>query len=483
MFITGKMTQYRIGMKDNEKRTVFICQAGESSLKLVKFGSRGECLGVEVESLSVALKPKQAVDKVILLFNKLKYNKEPVILSLPRSSVTCRYLKVPAAGEAQIEKIVSLQASRYLPYPAGEIICGYQVISTDSEGYSQICIVVAHKQVIEDYMPLFGALKCRSFSVIVSSFGLYNVYKSIGKTINDPVLLMDIDSSQIELAIVSNTGMLFSRAFKLNRVALTNWQDILVQEINMTLDAYVKESFLKTISKVIVLAQGGIGKEFSEVLRSRARFEVEELPYVKNIMCSADISSRLSSSEYSFASLLGMGLSRLPESLSLVPDTVKQTNKNALLFRQYSQIALLITAIILFICAAIFNNLNLKAVHLNGLKSELNLISKEGMSLENLAKRLNTKRKKLSEVSCVEILSGLYRAIPEEITLTSFTYNQNKELILSGQTKELNSVFGLVSKMEGSEEFKKFNIKVRYATQRRLRETEVVDFEIIGLKK
>lgn len=470
-------------MKDNEKRTVFIYQASEYSLKLVKFSSRGECLGVEVEPLASTLDSKQAIDKAVLLFNRLKYNKEPVIFSLPRSSVTCRYLKVPAGDDAQIEKIVTLQAGRYLPYPAGEVICGYQVISTDIKGYSQICIVVAHKQVIEDYMPLFGALKCRSFSVIVSSFGLYNVYRSIGNLQDEPVMLMDIDSRQIELAIVFKTGMLFSRAFKLDRAVFSNWEDIFIQEINMTIDAYLKESSRESISKVIVLAQDGIGNEFLAALHRRTRFNAEGLSYTKNIKCSAEASNRLLSSEYSFASLLGLGLMRLPESLNLIPDTVKGVNRNALLRRQYFHVALLIAAIFLFVCAALFRNLDSKAAYLYGLKSELNSISKEGAALDNLAQRMKVTHKRLSNVSCVEILSGLCQVIPGKIALTNFTYNQDKELVLAGQTQELNSVFGLVSKMEESGVFKKFNIKVRYATQRRLRETEVVDFEIICLQK
>jgi len=470
-------------MKDNGKRTVFIYQASDYSLKLVKFVSRFECSGVEVEPLSAPLDAKQAVEKAVLLFNKLKYNKEPIILSLPRSSVTCRYLKVPAADEAQIEKMVALQAGRYLPYPAGEIISGYQVISTDNKGYSQICIVVAHKQLIEDYLSLFSALKCRFFSVIVSSFGLYNLYRSMPNLQDEPLLLMDIDSKQIELAIISKTGMLFSRAFKLNRQILTNWQDILVQEINLTIDAYVKESSLKSVPKIIILAQSSIAEEFLKAIRGRMRLDAEVMPYIKNIKFFPEVSNKVLTSEYSFGSLLGLGLMRLPESLNLIPDSVREINKRALLRRQGFQVALLIAAIFIFFSAALFKNLGSKAAYLNGLKSELNSISKEGMLLENLAKRLNVKQKKLTGVFCVEILSGLYQAIPERISLTSFTYNQNKELILSGQAQELNSVFGLVSKLEESDVFKKFNIKVRYATQRRLRETEVVDFEIICLKR
>ena len=100
-----------------------------------------------------------------------------------------------------------------------------------------------------------------------------------------------------------------------------------------------------------------------------------------------------------------------------------------------------------------------------------------------MEQRFKTIRKRSGNSSCVEILTGLYQVIPEQITLSGFTYNQGKELVLAGQTQELNSVFGLVSQLEGSVVFKKFNIKIRYATQRKLRDAEIVDFEIICLKK
>ena len=81
------------------------------------------------------------------------------------------------------------------------------------------------------------------------------------------------------------------------------------------------------------------------------------------------------------------------------------------------------------------------------------------------------------------MLYALHQIMPAEVSLLSLDYDEDSQVTLRGQAPELNSVFALVGKLEESEVFKNFNVKVRYATKKKIQESEIIDFEIACSKK
>ena len=109
-----------------KKNFVFICQITESHLKVIKClcNPQREFVGLEVEAIPPDIDDKKITEKLAEIFKRLDYSHNPVIICLPRSKVTSRYLKVPAHTQQEIEKILSLQAPRYLSYPPRRINYG-----------------------------------------------------------------------------------------------------------------------------------------------------------------------------------------------------------------------------------------------------------------------------------------------------------------------------------------------------------------------
>ena len=101
-------------MSPKNKDILFVCQITDLSLRVVKFTSAGnakkEIKEVEFENISPDINNQQLVEKLGRIFKTLGYDNNRVILSLPRSKATCRYLKIPSASPQEIDKIVSLQA-------------------------------------------------------------------------------------------------------------------------------------------------------------------------------------------------------------------------------------------------------------------------------------------------------------------------------------------------------------------------------------
>ena len=475
------------GMKINSKKKnqIFICQITENALKVIKClvgnGSKGEFTALEIEAIAPDIEDKKITQKLDQVFKKLEYNHNPIVVSLPRSKTTCRCLKVPTQIPKEIEKIVSLQASRYLPYPAGELITGYQILSTDKEGYSVINLVIVHKDVVERYVRIFKELKVATITIALSSYGLANFYDYINPGSAETVIIVDIDSLQAEVAIVNQKKVFFSRYFKINRTE-PNWQNLVINEINKTRDVYLKEAFKDAPTKIMVIDARRTYSELVTVMNKQVGLPVEVLSYDK-INLSDDYLNKILISDNSFANIVGFGLKAVEESLSLLPQDMKEVTKIFLRRKEQLRLTSLIIGIILMLGLGIAKNLDNKARYLKQLKIELNKIAKEAKPLEEITRRLefiqNRSEKKLFSS---DVLYELHQSIPNQTSLINLSYEEDNELILRGQAPELNSVFIFVSQLEKSAVFKSFNIKVRYATKKRTQTGEVVDFEIVCLK-
>lgn len=473
-------------MRIKKENAIFICQFSENVLKVIKClqgnNSKGEFLGLEIEAIAQDIDDKRLTDRLAQLFRKLGYSNNPLIITLARSKVTCRSLKVPTQIPEEIEKIISLQAHQYLPYPSEELITGYQVIFTDKDGYAQVNLVIAHKDIIERYVKIFKQLKIAKIAIALSSYGLANFFNYLNPKESEPVMLIDIDCQQAELAIVSQKKLLFSRYFKINS-SQPLWENLFIDEIRKTQDAYLKEVAKKTPGKIMVTGAGGTYLGFAESLRKQVELPVEVLSY-DNLHIPKELLNRILSSEYSFVSIIGLGLKNLEENLNLLPQEIKKKNKILFQHKERLRLALLISGIILLLFLSIVKNLDNKSQYLQQLKLEVNKVAKDALVLEEIEKRMQViQQRSTKKLSGVDLLYALHRVMPSEISLVNLSYDEDNQVILRGQTPQLNSVFAFVEQLEKSPVFKDFNIKVRYATQKKTLAGEAVDFEVICAKK
>jgi hypothetical protein len=81
------------------------------------------------------------------------------------------------------------------------------------------------------------------------------------------------------------------------------------------------------------------------------------------------------------------------------------------------------------------------------------------------------------------MLYEISKLLPRELSLTGINYEESRQFILRGQAAELKPIFEFASQLKDSAVFKSFNIRVRYATKRAGTAAEVIDFEIVCLKK
>ncbi|MDD5195111.1 MAG: pilus assembly protein PilM [Candidatus Omnitrophica bacterium] len=478
------MKKERARRKD--KKAIFICQVTENSLKVVKCGLKSklkkEFSAFEVEALSPGESDKLLSEKARLIFQKLQYYNNPVIVSISRQQATCRYIKIPAQSPQEIERIISFQASKYLPYPVNELVTGYQTIMTNKEGYSHVNLCIVHKDVVARYLEVFKSAGAKDITITLSSYGLSILHNTVVPKEAGPVLVIDIDSAHVELAVISHDRFLFSRSFRiLKQQAL---EQVMLEEINKTTSAYLKETDNAPITRIIIFGSSQREQKLAQNLGEALRMPVEAVSYCSKVSCSADFLNAIENADCSFASLVGIGLGSIPESLNFLPLDVKETRKKATASGERLRTAFLLLVTILILGLGINRSLSNKRSYLTGLRTQLSEAAKEAKGLEALEKRIalaqNSPQK---NISLVEIIYELHKITPSDITLVNLNYEESGELILQGRTTELNSVFGFATALEGIEALRNFEVKVKYATKKRTRAGEIVDFEIACVKE
>lgn len=473
-------------MKSIKRGTIFVISISEGALKVAKYlarNAKGEFQNLETEALPAGSDDKALCARIKAVLEKLSLNNNPLILSLPRNQATCRYLKVPAGSLQEIEKMVAFQAARYLPYPANELITGFEIIATDKADFAHLNLVIVHRNVIERYLNIFRALNIKNFGIYLSSYGLSNLYALLSAPLAAPVMVIDMDTQEVESVIIYNAKLVFSRYFKINR-GQPGWENLFMDEVNKTRDAYSKEVAFPAPERILLLGETEKPEGLLGVLSRRLEVPVELLPAAKKLGLAQNLADKILSSGNSFYPLIGLGLKDIPASLVLATEEAKARSRRITRYKEQAGIILSIAALIALWSLILAKALDNKAAYLKRLNMELSRIATQAQPLEETAKRISLlENSSQKRISGLDVLFELHQILSPQVLLLNLSFEENSQIILHGQAPELNAVFALVSKLGESAVFKKFNAKVHYATSKKTQAGEIVDFEIVCTKK
>ncbi|MDD2702657.1 MAG: pilus assembly protein PilM [Candidatus Omnitrophica bacterium] len=469
--------------KDKIKNAVFTLQITESAVKLLRCSfadnQRKRNIVIAVESFSENAPDELVAGAVDRIFKKAGYRNNRLVISLPRNKATVRYLKIPARSAEEIEKIVALQASRLVPYPQEELVTAYQIIGTDHSGFTELNLSIVHKDILERYFTLCKGITRMSLNVVLSSYGLSGLYFYLKPSGAGTVMLIDFDGSQTELVIVGGKTMLFSRSAKIEKDGAAKWEKTLLDEVKRTLDAYADEIQGGKPEKIVVAGTTGRQAEAVRFLKEKSGFQVEALPFEKELNFSPEAVKTASAEQVSAASLAGLVLKSIPVSLNLLPRPLKEKAVRGIRFRQALRLVLFVCAAIVLAGAGLAKSLDNKGRYLSLIEQELKKNEKEASYLADLEYRMRAFEKRLqARPSVLEMLYQLFQVTPAGVSITQFGYEEDKGVILRGQCAEFNSVLELVSALNKEPAYSKSNVKVRFASRKKTPQGEIVDFEI-----
>ena len=177
-----------------------------------------------------------------------------VVASLPRRLVTIKYANLPTASHDDMRDMVAIDAQQYIPFPIDEVVLDHQIVSETGDDMATVMIVAARRLMVEDLLSAFDRAGLEVTLLSVSSLGL----AEHARTSMLPEALLEVESGEIDLAVVGGGRLLFTRAASLLESADTpGGIHILAGEVVRSLSAYQNENRGHPVTKLLVASQNG----------------------------------------------------------------------------------------------------------------------------------------------------------------------------------------------------------------------------------
>lgn len=148
----------------------------------------------------------EAVGKAITeLLANLKIKHKKVAISISGYSVIVKKIHLAVMEDQQLEKYITAEAEQYIPFDIDDVYLDFQDLKTNTEGsdHTDIMLVAAKKEIIDDYLDMLRGLGLQPVVVDVDGFALENIYESTYPQ-KESVALVDIGASKMNINIISN---------------------------------------------------------------------------------------------------------------------------------------------------------------------------------------------------------------------------------------------------------------------------------------
>lgn len=406
----------------------------------------------------------------------------PVVLALPRHQVTCRYIRIPSVSSREVAKMITLQAVQYLPYPAEELITGYERVRCGKDGFEDIHLVILHKVAVERLIRIARLAGLDDLVVAPTLTGLSRLYAFLERKPTGAALLAGVHSRYVELVVVDADKTVFSRSFTLNQ-EVPGWEQVFDDEVRKTLIAYENETGMSMPRMIVLLGDGESERLILSSLKDKSVLPLEIRPYSPSLLVtdiSEDVAGSTAYPGAGWSALVGLGLAEIPDSMNLIPSEMKMKDYQSRLRRNVLQVFVLLLISLAVTGAGIWKALDNKAKYLELLQNEL---KRTEVDVRPLAyadrKRRIMEARSLQKLSSLAALAEIFRIMPKQVFLTSVRYEDNIQLILKGQSEASEGILTLASALKNSPLFQGLAVNVHYITWHKIGTAEIADFEIV----
>lgn len=413
------------------------------------------------------------------ILRKKKFKIPSLILSLERSQVTIRFVKLPTTQKKEISRMVLWEAARALPYRLEEIVVDYQILEIDKQGFTQTLLIILPRATLQDFIKVCEEKKIFLRRVTLSSEGLAKWYLNKIKD-RGPVAIIDIEAETTEIVILWEEKFIFSRRFSWAEDSFKTDKPGFLREIELSLDAYRKLEIYKPFKKIFLISsKREESGELASFLSRHFSLPVE----IREVLKESEEGYRLHPSpgveDFSFASLLGLAFNPYSLKINLLPPGKKEAILISQRREKFFLTGILFLLFIFILGLSVGVIFYKKKAILRNLEEELLRVKPLAEEVLQAKKRLQFIHKNLLRRSSpLDILRELYQITPGKVYLNTFIYEEER-LVIKGISPTRSLVFNFVSKLKDFSYFGE--VQARYVRARKLGETSLIEFELVCL--
>ena len=190
-------------------------EGGKDALTLVKYGTAALAAPIDAGNADTILVPA-----LMDIMRDTGIKPGPVAVAVSGQMVFPRFASVPrTGGDEKFEQMIRLEVEQNIPFPIDEMICDRQILGENVNGETNVMIVAAKTDQIEE---LTGAVRSAGFSptlVDVAPIALTNVLRQMDGGEACTVIL-DIGAKTTSL-VIADGERLYTRAIPVAGQAIT----------------------------------------------------------------------------------------------------------------------------------------------------------------------------------------------------------------------------------------------------------------------
>ena len=235
---------------------------------------------------------------------------ERLIISLPRSRVTWKHLKIPSNSRREIAQASRLHAGRLMFLPEDEVVSAYEIITLDKKGGALVSLMATSRADIARYYRLFHFVPPDKISFFLSSQGIAGAFGSLRVKRTGGSLVLVSLAGAWEAAFIKNGRLVYTRSFTVNQQG--NYFGALSTETSAMLEYCSREIERGRITDIYLMGPGATRgqRDTARELSRRIGLRVHLLSYAALFSGARDLtrSGSKRKKNISYAALIGLSL-------------------------------------------------------------------------------------------------------------------------------------------------------------------------------
>src|SRR5690242_16154625 len=129
--------------------TITIIEITDTHVKLLQAKNQR---GVSITQAGVGkieqFTDENVVDVLAQLTSVRGFEPGEVVGLIPRKFAILKHISLPSQSDAEIKRMLNLQIGNHVPYSREDIVFDFQVVRRETNGYTKILLMIAHKDVV-----------------------------------------------------------------------------------------------------------------------------------------------------------------------------------------------------------------------------------------------------------------------------------------------------------------------------------------------
>lgn len=451
---------------------------------------------LQFRKIVTELLPANPKDALTAFFQKLAQTPEgtsPVWVFVARNLTTFRQMELPSTEQKELTAMADLQIGKQTPYNREEIVVDWQAVPSKRAGFSTVNMAIVHCLALTSYLE---ALKDSGFEIekvgLVSSGLPFFVSPDTGPSAEK--LLILVDEFYTEFQIIASEKnredvpqILFSRAIpfggaRLSETGTDAWEK-LIAEVKRSLEIVQNEQLLSALPERALLL--GASRHLS-ALSSRLSQDLnlscsilETMEPLLKFSDEARAEMKTQQETKSFHALLASAALSAESHFDLMPTDLKLRRSLKDRTREIIRLGVMLGAVVMLATGFFFGKIYKKSFVLQSLEKRYEQSADGAKQVNDLRDILSRIHQRAShEGSALHFLDMIHQVTPQDIYYTHVSFEEGKSISLRGYAKVTSSVFNFVTELDKISPFKA--IETKYATRRKIKEEELVEFEVAG---